>query len=140
MSYAPDHQDWKPVVLRRTLTKQEKIQQGEGVVEKRVMAGKNNATKNVNARKIEDDENYRPPTVTFDLKMQIQQARSKKNWTQAELAQKCNLPVNVIQNYERGTGVVDTNHLNKLNNVLGVKLARPKAKKTLSQDAEMEID
>ncbi len=45
----------------------------------------------VDARKLEDEDNdAHLPTVSTDLKVQIQQARAAKGWKQAELAQKIN--------------------------------------------------
>ena len=134
---AYEHQDWKPVILRREMTKQEAIKKGHFVTESKIGAATNKQTKlDVSARKIEQDD-YTPPTVTHTLAMQIQQARAAKNMTQKELATKCMIPVSVVQQYERINTdgvVVESTVLQKMSRALGVTLKKPKVKK-IKEDA-----
>ena len=62
--------------------------------------------------------------ISHELKLQIQQARLDKKLTQKEFAQKCNLPLQTIQAYERGEGMLKGNHLVIIRKVLGVKLKK----------------
>lgn len=79
-------QDFKSVVLRKQLTNKEKVDQGKYVVEKKEQAGKNKQGKQqLDMRKLED-EDYKPPVVNFDLKIQMQKARNEKKLTQGQLA------------------------------------------------------
>src|SRR5277367_4813709 len=65
--------DSDAVVLRRTIKREEHIQRGNYVVEKKFDAGKNTKNKpQVNAKKIEEDEDYKPPIITHDLKLKLQ--------------------------------------------------------------------
>jgi ribosome-binding protein aMBF1 (putative translation factor) len=51
-------------------------------------------------------------------------ARSEKNMTQKELAQKCNMDVSIINEIERGVCVYNATHVNKIQSVLGIKIPR----------------
>jgi ribosome-binding protein aMBF1 (putative translation factor) len=50
--------------------------------------------------------------------------RISKNLTQEELNTKCNFPKNTIKDYENCIAIVNTQQLNKLNNILDVVLPR----------------
>jgi ribosome-binding protein aMBF1 (putative translation factor) len=121
-------QDWKPLVMVKNKTKEEEIKSGNFTTEKKVDGGKNNsATKinnDVNLKKLENDEDYKLPTVSYNFKMELQKARTAKKLTQAQLAQQCNIPVNTIKDYESGKGIINTNHLNSINRKLGSKLKK----------------
>lgn len=122
-------QDWKSVVLIKTKTKDEEIKSGNFVTEKKIDGGKNkNATKmahgDVNLQKLENDDDYKLPTVSYNFKMELQKARTAKKLTQAQLAQQCNIPVNTIKDYETGKGIINNNHLNVINRKLGCKLKK----------------
>jgi ribosome-binding protein aMBF1 (putative translation factor) len=51
-------------------------------------------------------------------------SRCEKKLTQKELAQKCNMDVAIISEVERGGGVYNAVHINKIQSVLGVKIPR----------------
>jgi putative transcription factor len=59
--------------------------------------------------------------VTSDA---VRTARCEKKLTQKELAQKCNMDAAIINEVERGGGVYNAAHINKIQTVLGVKIPR----------------
>ena len=113
--------DWTPVVLRRKIKKEEQIKRGNYVVEKKADSGKNVQNKPVvNMKKLEDDEDYKPAIISYELKLEIQKARQAKNISQSDLARSCNLPLSIIQTMEAGTAVLNRGHLNLIGKKLGV--------------------
>jgi ribosome-binding protein aMBF1 (putative translation factor) len=54
----------------------------------------------------------------------VKTARCEKKLTQKELAQKCNMDAAIINEVERGGGVYNAAHINKIQSVLGVKIPR----------------
>ena len=59
--------------------------------------------------------------VTSDA---VRSFRCEKKLTQKELAQKCNMDAAIISEVERGGGVYNAAHINKIQAVLGVKIPR----------------
>ena len=96
-------QDWTPVVLQRKLTKQEVARKAGGsqIVEKK--------SANTISKKLETDENYKPPTISSYMAQQIIQGRLAKKWNQEELARNAQIPVAVIKEWERPTGTTFLN-------------------------------
>ncbi len=130
--YGPNTQDLEPLILQRKPTKQEAIRKGQGVVEKKHLGGtnKNGMNNGIDMRKIENGEVILPqPTV--ELGKQIQAARTAKKMTQSDLDKACCFPVNTTRDYENSKSgfIVNQTQLLKMENALGVKLTRPKAKK-----------
>jgi putative transcription factor len=60
--------------------------------------------------------------VTYNLKIQLQQARQAKKWNQKQLATACSLPESVIRDYENGRAIPRSQDLIKMSRVLGVIL------------------
>jgi ribosome-binding protein aMBF1 (putative translation factor) len=54
----------------------------------------------------------------------VKTARCEKKLTQKELAQKCNMYAAIINEIERGGGVYNAAHINKIQTALGVKIPR----------------
>ncbi len=54
----------------------------------------------------------------------VRSFRCEKKLTQKELAQKCNMDAAIISEVERGGGVYNAAHINKIQTVLGVKIPR----------------
>ena len=121
-----NHQDWTTVTLKKKVNTKAKPKPGEKVImETKFNAGKNVQHQVVNAKKIEqqaDEEALTIPKVTHNLKLQLQQARQQKNWTQKQLANACQLPESVIKTYENGTAVPNSQDLAKMGKALGVVL------------------
>lgn len=59
-------------------------------------------------------------TVTKDFARKIQQARSNQGLSQKELANKMNVPLTVVNQYEKGTAITDGATLQKFKNVLKI--------------------
>lgn len=80
-----------------------------------------------NARKIEskvEEGDFHVERVKSELRHAIRDARNKKHFTQAQLAQQVNEKPFVIQEYENGKAIPNPQVLNKLSRVLGVHLRR----------------
>lgn len=140
MAYA--HQDWKPVIIHRELTKEESIKKGLFVTESKhtgVATINKQSKTDISMRKIEQDDGFKPATVSHSLALQIQKARTEKKMTQKELATKSMVPLATIQAYEsiNSAGViVESAVLQKLSKILGVILKKPAKPKQIKGDAE----
>jgi putative transcription factor len=120
------HQDWTPVTLTKTKTKDEKIQDGSLVVEKKTVQNVNKqVSTKANLRKIENEE-IALPIIPQELKILMQQARVAKKMTQKQLASACNFPEATIKSYEDGSAIPDNGTIAKIESKLGVHLPRPK--------------
>ena len=131
-----DHQDWKPVVLRRNKTKDEMKRDGSLSTVKRTGNPNSHGSSLLGAKAANDfdPENIQKiVTSNQDLGKAIQKARTAKGWKQLELDQKCNLPKNTCQTYENGKAVYNAQHVNKMARILGVTLPRPNKKKSGSK-------
>lgn len=129
----PTDKDFEPVFLKRTVPKDEQIKKGNFETKTKYQASKNVQNKSeIDMRKI-DNEEIKLKTAPIDLRKQIQQARTTKKLTRAELAQKCSLSEGIIRDYENGTAIVKSGELAKISKALGVQLKKPKAEK-LSSD------
>lgn len=119
-------QQWEPVVLRKTKTPQQVSRENSVTVPKSARPNhKGDDGSGVNKRKLEqDDPTYSLPIVTREMGIQISQARCKLGLTQAQLAQKCNLKLSIIQEYEKGQGIYDRKNLNPICRALGITLKK----------------
>ena len=78
-----------------------------------------------NAKKLDEDTgDYAHKKVTPEFKKALMQARMAKKMNQKELAQACNLPPKIIQDYESGAAVPEGPVIAKLNRALGVTLPK----------------
>mmetsp|Transcript_9440 Transcript_9440/g.14466 ORF Transcript_9440/g.14466 Transcript_9440/m.14466 type:complete len:140 (-) Transcript_9440:29-448(-) len=117
-------QDWSNV----TLTKSKPFK-GKG---KAAAAGKGSKKKDDEQkteakqprRKRPDDENedFRTAKIGKSFSVALQQGRVKKGWTQQQLAQMINVRQTVINQYESGKAIPDSQIISKLNRILGIKL------------------
>jgi ribosome-binding protein aMBF1 (putative translation factor) len=73
------------------------------------------------------------PKVTVELKTAIQQARLAKKLSQKDLAQKINVPISIIIDYEKGTAIPNNSFIAKLEKTLEVKLPRIKKVKLVEE-------
>ena len=91
--------------------------------ERRDTGNKSHEPPKVAAYKLDQaDEPDRLPEVGLSLARRIQQARTGKSLTQAQLAQQINVKPVIINDYEQGKGVPDNTVISKLERALGVKL------------------
>lgn len=107
-----EHQDWKPVILRKKIYK----------------PPPQKPPKNTKFHEIDGDNPKAPPTLDHSVKIRIQQARVAKKLTQKQLAQKLNLPVNTINDYESGKAVPNRQILSKIGRALGINLNKQQTK------------
>lgn len=128
-NYQNSQQDWTPVIFKSN----SKNKKNTGIqknlqniqCQKKFNAGQNKQNKLDFSKKIEekmDNDTFRLPTISKNIKIQMQQSRQEKGLTQKQLAQKCNLPENIIKDYEQGKGIPNQQHLNKINKVLSSQI------------------
>ena len=114
----------KPVVIPQSQPFILPKKKDDTVIRKSQITNKNKSQ--VNSKKIEEqaeDGNYEIPKVSAALKLQIQQERQKKGWTQKQLAQQCNLQESIIRNYETGSCIPNQSDISKMSRALGVSLS-----------------
>ena len=121
------HQDWEPVVLRKTPQQLKDMSKGnvnKSITNKNYKPNSNNLT-TVSKNLLNDDlDHFEIKTVSRSLSVQIQQARNLKKMTQKDLANKLNTQPSVIQSYENGKAVPNGEFLAKMSKILGVKLKK----------------
>ena len=105
-----EHQDWKPVILRKKNTK----------------APPPKAPRNAKFKKMDSDDPDPPQTLNHSIKTCIQQGRVAKKMTQKQLAQELNLPVQTIAAYESGKAIHNKQILSKIGRVIGINLNKMK--------------
>ena len=71
-----------------------------------------------------DDDTKKTKYVSKSTSDAVKTARCEKKLTQKELAQRCNMDAAIISEVERGGGVYNAAHINKIQSVLGVKIPR----------------
>ena len=127
-----EHQDWKPIVLKKTGRALNEINKKKGNTStvKKFNSWSNSQTQNNNnLKKIDEEtETFKIEHVSHDLKVRIQRARTNKKLSQKELANKMNVNVNIIQEYENGKATPNPQMLNKMSRILGVPLSKKKKK------------
>jgi putative transcription factor len=110
-----DHQDWKPVIVKKKIKK------------KTVITNKKNVISDEQRRKIKVDnesETFKIEKVSMSFGKEMQKARCAKNFTQKTLAQRLNVKSTIIANYEQGKAIPNNAFINKIERVLDVKLPR----------------
>lgn len=109
MSEQINNPNWTPHIMKKNKTniktnnKSGYIQSHELKVEKQI-----------------NNDEYIKPKINIDQRQQIINARLSKKWTQKEFAQKCNLPLQIVQQYEQGKGIPLQQHITKMNRILGI--------------------
>jgi len=108
------------VLHRRNPLPSEKRKKGPAVKRFRP-AGRD--TKNM-SKIAEETEDFSHKKLTHLFKLSLMKARINKNLTQEKLANLINVKKNIIISYESGSAIPDSNIVNKLQQVLGVKLPK----------------
>tara|TARA_Y100000287_G_C14069915_1_gene280258 strand:- start:6 stop:377 length:372 start_codon:yes stop_codon:yes gene_type:complete len=106
-----DHQDWKQVTLR---SKQSITQEKKQSTKKISQAQQ----KDIKLHKQVEEDNLKHTKITQELRTKIIQGRASQKWKQKDLAQKCNLPVSVINEIESGKAIYNPQQINKIKRVL----------------------
>eukprot|EP00002_Diphylleia_rotans_P009076 TRINITY_DN19090_c0_g1_i1.p1 TRINITY_DN19090_c0_g1~~TRINITY_DN19090_c0_g1_i1.p1 ORF type:complete len:133 (+),score=36.00 TRINITY_DN19090_c0_g1_i1:66-464(+) len=129
------YQDWNTVVLRKPTSNAPKptseklatraLQTGAQIeTSKKFNGGKNKThSSDLDSKKL-DEENteLRHQHVSLNLGRSIQQARQAKNMTQKELAVLINEKQSVVNDYESGRAIPNSQIINKMEKALGKKL------------------
>ena len=117
-STVPDCQDWTTVTFN-------KRPNTANAPMNKPAATTTSSLANVGVYKAASDDDVKKTKyvskVTSDA---VRTARCEKKLTQKELAQKCNMDAAIINEVERGGGVYNAAHINKIQSVLGVKIPR----------------
>ena len=101
--------------------KNNKLRNGEFTIEKK--------KKYDNSYKLEEDTGeYKAPTGDKKISSLIRQGRLNKNLNQKSLAQKLNIQVNILNEYESGKKKPDNSVLGKMERILSIKLRGDKSK------------
>lgn len=94
--------------------------------DKKSTGGLNKAHQGTDHQKIakidRENEVAPPPKISLTVGRAMQQARMEKGLSQKDCAQKINEKPSVLQDYESGKAIPNTQILSKLERVLGVKL------------------
>lgn len=121
-----DFQDWDTQVIQRRQPTRPKLSQShlrEGQYVSLNKGIQNKAT-NYDAQRMrkldQEDETFRHKKVDRRFSLKVQQARLVRKLTQKQLAQKLNLPVDVITKYENGTAINDGQVTGKLKQFLHI--------------------
>ena len=93
---------------------------------KEVKESTNNKKKPVDlkAKKIEkkvEEDDLKHKKITPELKQQIIKSRCDNSLTQKQLAQKCNLPLQIINDIETGKAIYNHVHINKIKRILKIQ-------------------
>lgn len=109
-----DNQDWDPIKIQGTKIK--------------VLTSKPyhvNVSETAHAmKKIENSEITKLKMLTPKSRSDMAQARVGKGFTQRQLDQRCQFPVNTINSWEAGKTCPTGPQLNILHRILGIKLER----------------
>ena len=105
-----DHQDWKTITVNKTKDKN---------VSKPKQKITNNSKEKILEKKI-DEDNLKHKKITPELKQKIIQSRCSQKLTQKQLAQKCNLPLQIINEIETGKAIYNHQHINKIKRILKI--------------------
>ena len=121
--YGFEHQDLEVLHLvnkKVALEKAKKNKSGNNDVESNI---KRKYTGDSKMKKLEMDmENLKVETVSKSISTTIREQRTKLNMKQKDLANKINVPVTTIQQYENGKSQTDIKILIKLEKALRCKL------------------
>jgi ribosome-binding protein aMBF1 (putative translation factor) len=114
----PDCQDWTTVTFNKRPTT-------AANTTNKPAATTTSSLANVGVYKAaSDDDTKKTKYVGKATSDAVKAARCEKKMTQKELAQKCNMDAAIINEVERGGGVYNAAHINKIQSVLGVKIPR----------------
>jgi len=108
-------QDWEPVVIRSNSAAKKEAQQHQSA---KPMGNKE-------FQRLDNDEIPKLNKITREQSLAISNARNACNLSQKELAQKLNIPENIIREYENST--VANFSLQLYNRILKVLKVNPKS-------------
>jgi ribosome-binding protein aMBF1 (putative translation factor) len=113
----PDCQDWTPVTFNKRTANATVVAASKPVA--------SSSLENVGVYKAaSDDDVKKTKYVSKATSDAVKTARCEKKLTQKELAHKCSMDAAIVSEVERGGGVYNAAHINKIQTVLGVKIPR----------------
>ncbi|KAJ9456877.1 Multiprotein-bridging factor 1b [Diplonema papillatum] len=83
----------------------------------------------------EDHETLKHKTVDLGLRNNLQRARSKKGWSQKELALNCQERETTIKEYENGKAIPNNQVISKMEKALGIHLRGKNAGEEIGKPA-----
>lgn len=107
-----EHQDWKPVIISKPKVKNIKKNSEVDIYKNKMSKLENNPDIVV------------PKKSNKNFMVALQSARNDKGFSQKELSQRINMPMNFIQQCESGKIVPPNNLIVKIENILKIKLPR----------------
>ena len=118
----PDCQDWTTVTFNKRVGSTTNTNNTSNPIHK---PAPTSSLSNVGIYKAaSDDDTKKTKYVGKATSDAVKTARCEKKLTQKELAQKCNMDAAIISEVERGGGVYNAAHINKIQSALGVKIPR----------------
>lgn len=113
-----DYQDWTPVIIKKT----KKVVTTAGPAKQHLNKQETSATvtKYYDPNDPDADPETRPVLIGRELGQKFQKARVEKGLTQKELANALSIPVNIVTEYEKGTGVRNGATVSKLKKYLNI--------------------
>ena len=110
-----EHQDWKQVVInpkKNTSAKQN--------TSKSTKVLSQTQQRETSLLKKAENDDLKHTKITNELRTKIIQGRASQKWKQKDLAQKCNLPISVINDIESGKAIYNPQHINKIKQILKI--------------------
>ena len=116
-----NHQDWKPVILKKTQAQLHEMRSKQNKNTKVLNSKKPNSnTANINARKLDEADIPVLKYVPKNIAKEIQQARTLKKMSQQDLATRLSVKKNIINDLETGKILNDKQFISKVKRVLGL--------------------
>jgi ribosome-binding protein aMBF1 (putative translation factor) len=113
-------QDWSSVVLRNPNAT---IKTSQTSLAKPAASGRVSDAVHA-ARKVENSETMKLKMLSTKSRSELAQARTAKGFTQKQLDQRCQFPVNTTNSWESGKSCPTGPQINILHRILGIKLER----------------
>lgn len=108
-----DHQDWTTVVLKKNKSDKKPSETNQ-----------NKQVNQNNYKKQDNDDKIQIKRVSKQMARQIIDGRVAKKMTQINLAQQSCIDIKMIKEIENGLCVYNSDHINKISKVLGIKIER----------------
>ena len=110
-----EHQDWKIIKVNNAKS----VDPKENIINKKKKENPNiQKIKNIEKKAADDDLKHNK--IKTEVKQLIIKARISKCLTQKQLAQKCNLNIQIINDIETGKAIYNHIHINKIKRVLNI--------------------
>jgi len=109
-----DHQDWKPIIMNAGK------RENKNVSKVTVNKLDPNIEKLKSIENKADNDELKHKKIDNELRMKIIQGRNTKNFTQKQLANSINLPLQVVSEIESGKAIYNHIHINKIKRYLKI--------------------